>query len=145
MSDLPANIPQCQHVRHNGIRCGSPALRGHSHCYYHNYIRKPSRAMGEFEDAESIQLALRQVINWLSLGMETKRAALMLYALQIASCNLRHLECLYWTDVVRELPKENPSDAEMYGATTPPPFPPQSAVAAANDRVHSNQVGTIAE
>ena len=134
MSNLPANIPQCQHVRHNGIRCGSPALRGRSHCYYHNYIRKPSRAMGEFEDAASIQLALRQVINWLCLGMETKRAALILYALQIASSNLKRLEPVYWTEVVRDLPKENSAEAEMYGAATAPPIPPQPAVAAASSQ-----------
>jgi hypothetical protein len=61
----------------------------------------------EFEDAESIQLALRQVINWIAQGMDPKRAALTLYALQIASANLKSMSrIVHASDVVRELPEE---------------------------------------
>jgi hypothetical protein len=61
----------------------------------------------EFEDAESIQLALRQVINWIAQGMNPKRAALTLYALQIASANLKSMSrIIHAGDVVRELPEE---------------------------------------
>ena len=28
--------PRCEHIRMNGRRCGSPALRGESHCYFLN-------------------------------------------------------------------------------------------------------------
>ena len=37
---LPLNIPHCHHIHLNGIRCGSPALRGQSHCYYHSVLRQ---------------------------------------------------------------------------------------------------------
>jgi hypothetical protein len=45
------------------------------------------------EDANSVQMALMQVMQLLGTGqMEHKTAALMLYALQTASCNLRNTE-----------------------------------------------------
>lgn len=146
MPTLPDNIPQCQHIRCNGVRCGSPALRGKQHCYYHDYTRKPSRVLAELEDAESIQLALRQVIKWVAFGMETKRAALILYALQIASSNLKYIEPLDWDEVVVDLPEnqdndlaaqdladaEDAEDEAISYAAVMPPFPPQSTNASAN-------------
>jgi hypothetical protein len=33
---IDPNIPQCQHIKLNGVRCGSPALRGKDLCYFHN-------------------------------------------------------------------------------------------------------------
>jgi hypothetical protein len=30
------SVPICRHVRYNGIRCGSPALRQNHFCYYHH-------------------------------------------------------------------------------------------------------------
>jgi hypothetical protein len=45
------------------------------------------------EDANSVQMALMQVMQLLGTGqMEHKTAGLMLYALQTASCNLRNTE-----------------------------------------------------
>jgi hypothetical protein len=148
MYSLPDNIPQCQHIRCNGVRCGSPALRGKQHCYYHDYTRKPSRVLAELEDAESIQLALRQVIKWVAFGMETKRAALILYALQIASSNLKYIEPVEWDEVVRDLP-EGQTDAEAAAdeeseesyAAVMPPFPPQSASVAANGKANGTTNG----
>ena len=55
------------------------------------------------EDANSVQMALMQVMQLLGTGqMEHKTAALMLYALQTASCNLRNpeFEARDATDVV---------------------------------------------
>ena len=55
------------------------------------------------EDANSVQMALMQVMQLLATGqMEHKTAALMLYALQTASCNLRNtdFEVHRVTDVV---------------------------------------------
>jgi hypothetical protein len=37
------NVPRCQHVKVNGVQCGSPALRHKRHCYFHEraqYERK---------------------------------------------------------------------------------------------------------
>ncbi|HLH09096.1 MAG TPA: hypothetical protein VKW78_17800 [Terriglobales bacterium] len=41
-----AIIPICIHIKSDGVRCGSPALRGHSRCYFHLrqfYRDKPRR------------------------------------------------------------------------------------------------------
>jgi hypothetical protein len=34
------SFPTCQHIKKNGIRCGSPALRGRSFCYFHTRWRE---------------------------------------------------------------------------------------------------------
>ena len=31
---------QCEHVQFNGSRCGSPALRGDTHCYHHQRYKQ---------------------------------------------------------------------------------------------------------
>jgi hypothetical protein len=36
------HAPRCQHIRMNGRRCGSPALRGENYCYFHDTINNPS-------------------------------------------------------------------------------------------------------
>ncbi len=89
--------PRCQHIRMNGRRCGSPALRGESHCYFHDRIQ--FRALDAedaepflpfIEDATSLQFALMRVMRMLVRGgVEYKRCALLLYSLQIASSNLK--------------------------------------------------------
>ena len=97
MSLYPITIKRCQHIKVNGMQCGSPALRDTKHCYYHvryhwaeldalpdnNEWRKP---LPTLEDANSIQVALANVMERLiMLGIDHKTAALMLYALQTAS------------------------------------------------------------
>jgi len=89
--------PRCQHIKHNGQRCAAPALRGESHCHFHNRIqfraldaedREPFLPF--IEDATSLQFALMRVMRLLQLGhsFEYKRCALLLYSMQIAASNL---------------------------------------------------------
>jgi hypothetical protein len=33
------SFPICEHIKKNGIRCGSPALRGRCFCHFHQYWR----------------------------------------------------------------------------------------------------------
>lgn len=125
---MPASI--CRHVRANGTRCGSPALRGQPLCYFHRrerlrYPNRPqapaaltpaevhlmhtdpltaeyyglsqkTRAELDFpplEDRASIQVALSMLVAALGRGqVDSKRAGLMLYGLQVASANVRNLE-----------------------------------------------------
>jgi hypothetical protein len=88
-------IPRCQHVRVNGTQCGSPALRGKRFCYFHaRHQLKPAKDSAfqfpTLEDANAIQVALMQVIRAIADNkIESKRAGLLLYALQTASCNLK--------------------------------------------------------
>ncbi len=106
----PKKVRQCDHVKTNGEFCGSPALRGRNYCYFHlTYIGRRLRAgrvhaqakatspetaevpleLPPFEDANSIQMALMQVVDAILHGrIDSKRAGLVLYALQTASSNL---------------------------------------------------------
>jgi hypothetical protein len=99
---------RCQHVKSNGIQCGSPALKDNHFCFYHQHCHPIawnykdghygdySRSMltlPAFEDAHSIQITLRHVVEFiLQHRIDDKKAGLVLYALQMASSNLKRLE-----------------------------------------------------
>lgn len=95
---------RCHHIKVNGTQCGSPALRRNRFCYFHKLYQdqrikltadRASRGVPTFilpvlEDANSIQIALMQVMQLLvSQQIDHKTASLLLYALQTASNNLR--------------------------------------------------------
>jgi hypothetical protein len=105
MSSLAA--PRCRHIKVSGIQCGSPALRKKSFCFYHQqnrpltvdcYYNPDEYATGEialpvFEDAHSVQTVIRQIVQLvLQKRLERKTASTLLYALQIASSNLKRME-----------------------------------------------------
>ena len=109
------DVPRCQHVKVNGVQCGSPALRRRRRCYFHEGVRlerkkfagdqfaQRSFTIPPLEDANAVQVALMKVIEWLGSGrMEPKMAGLILYALQTAACNLKNtkFEAEKATDVV---------------------------------------------
>ena len=109
------NVNRCQHVKVNGTQCGSPALRRRRMCFFHVRCQEQrARIAGSpfgqarfvvpvLEDANSVQMALMQVMQLLATGqMEHRTAGLMLYALQTASVNLRNtqFEARDVTDVV---------------------------------------------
>jgi len=95
--------PRCQHIKTNGTQCGSPALRNGEYCYFHRRWRMTTVDLShsahhvttEFvlpvlEDADSIQITLGQIMRMIVCRqVDTKSAGLLLYALQIASANLR--------------------------------------------------------
>src|ERR1700675_4087512 len=97
------HIPRCTHIKTNGTQCGSPALRGRRFCFFHKNWQgqriqlnaQPasplSFTMPVLEDADSVQVALMQVMRLILAGqLDPKIAGLLLYALQTASLNLRH-------------------------------------------------------
>jgi hypothetical protein len=99
------SIHRCEHIKVNGTQCGSPAIRKNSFCYFHGRWREqhitfattaktvPAIDLPVLEDANSIQVAIMQVLNLLLTGhIEHKAAALLLYGLQTASSNLRHTQ-----------------------------------------------------
>ena len=105
MSSLAA--ARCRHIKVSGTQCGSPALRKKSFCFYHQqnrpltvdcYYNPEEYATGEialpvFEDAHSIQTVIRQIVQMvLQKRLERKTASTLLYALQIASSNLKRME-----------------------------------------------------
>ena len=95
---------RCQHIKINGTQCGSPALRRNKFCFFHKKWheqririnatqarRARSIDLPVLEDANSIQVALMQIMRMTMSGeLDTKKAGLLLYALQTASFNLRH-------------------------------------------------------
>jgi hypothetical protein len=97
---------RCRHIKTSGTQCGSPALRNKNFCFYHQQVRplkvecysEGEYATGEivlpvFEDAHSIQTVLRQVVQMImQKRIERKTASILLYALQIASSNLKRME-----------------------------------------------------
>jgi hypothetical protein len=104
MSSIAA--ARCRHIKVSGTQCGSPALRNKNFCFYHQQDRpmtvecysEGEYATGEialpvFEDAHSIQVVIRQVVQMvLQKRIERKTASLLLYALQIASSNLKRMD-----------------------------------------------------
>ncbi len=97
----PTNVLRCQHIKVNGTQCASPSLRESDFCYYHvryhwnalDAIENKSewrQSVPTLEDADSIQVSLAQVMERLVMQeIDLKTAALMLYALQTASMNLK--------------------------------------------------------
>lgn len=90
---------ECRFVKPNGLKCGSPALRGSPFCYFHarNRVYVPRRLhTGEkvFEvpplvTTAGIHEALNAIFQALACGnIDSKRAGSLLYALQIAQKNL---------------------------------------------------------
>jgi hypothetical protein len=95
----------CRHIFTDGRRCASPALRGtkgpEPFCYHHHSWRKPiqrksfdpplydSFSLPDPEDRSAIQVSIGHILQRICLGeIDTKRAGMLLYGLQIASANL---------------------------------------------------------
>jgi hypothetical protein len=120
---------KCQHIRSNGTRCGSPALKDNLFCYYHQHCRPVTFRYGRynsdygrrditlplFDDAHSIQITLHRVAELvLRHQIELKDASLVLYALQLATGNLKRVERDQPKpeDVVTDPPVEPPTENE---------------------------------
>lgn len=97
---MPNTVAICTHIFADHHRCGSPALRGERHCYYHHPDRRPvanpyeRRSRRGFQiaipqDPASLQYALLQVIDRLAANkLDVHRASLLLYSLQLAGQRL---------------------------------------------------------
>ena len=94
---------ECRHIMPNGARCHSPAMREMNYCYFHARLHrlgsthtgsKPAAKdeplkLPILEDRSAIQVALYQILDKLcSSNLDTRRAGLLLYAVQIASQNV---------------------------------------------------------
>ncbi len=102
MSSYPPSVRRCQHVKVNGTQCGSPAMREHNYCYFHMrwhmkgmqvnaYLQEQKiLTLSTLEDANAIQVGLVEVMRELKSGLiDHRTAGLLLYALQIASANVK--------------------------------------------------------
>jgi hypothetical protein len=91
---------QCTHVRLNGYRCGSVAMRGRHLCYFHARMRRRAKGGVDaavpqillLEDAESIQASLMQLVDLLlAEQVDAARARVIVSALTLASRNVKNL------------------------------------------------------
>ena len=133
---IQPTMMQCTHIRLNGYRCGSPALRGQRLCYFHARMRRATKAKVDaaipqlllLEDEESIQGALMQIIDLLLYDqIELKRASLILRAIEIAARNVQNLSLNAWAnndetdysdfdgEMVQEVPEEAAEGAAEEG------------------------------
>jgi hypothetical protein len=91
---------RCRHIV-DGRRCGSPAMRGERFCYHHHQTRRPVAALRQRrarqstfsvpapESRHQIQQAIGDVMLRIAGNdIDLRRAGLLLYALQLATCNL---------------------------------------------------------
>ncbi len=112
----------CEYLKPNGEFCGSPALRGRDYCYWHlTSVARRLRAekqvatadpapleLPPLEDANSVQLAIMMVIDaMLRNRLGPRMSGQLLYALQLASCNLKQGVCF------QPAPEEMPEDLNL--------------------------------
>jgi len=94
-------ITKCTHIKVNGLRCGSPALRNRDFCYFHhrqNDLRSLRRERPEIrfefpllEDANAIQMSIQEVVSGIfEERIDPRRAGLLLYAFSTAAANLKN-------------------------------------------------------
>jgi hypothetical protein len=94
-------------------RCGSPAMRGKPFCYFHHRLREtwilpghPDYEPPILEDEYSLQISLSHVHRALSKNLIClDQARLMLYGLQLAAANLKHLKPIDPDSVETEIPE----------------------------------------
>ena len=102
MSLYPESVARCRHIKVNGTQCGSPALREEKYCYFHMRWHTTSMSvlskerehwiagLPTLEDANSIQVGLAEVMRLLvTTEIDSKTGALLLYAMQTASANMK--------------------------------------------------------
>src|ERR1700757_3552428 len=121
-----SNPKSCTHIKITGIPCGSPPLRGEQFCYFHQHahrgVRKPPQSrlhpIAIFEDEESIQASLMEVVNALMRNtIDLTRAELILRALHIAVKNARRVKfAASATSMIKEIPTYS---APNVGTTAP--------------------------
>ncbi len=106
------NIPQCQYIKVDGCRCGSPALRGQRFCYFHYEVNRPTVCLDipPLEDANAIQQALTDIARAVADDrLDLKRAAILGFLLQVAAANLKRVQIGVFKDsMIRELPEQDP-------------------------------------
>jgi hypothetical protein len=117
MTSTNAPVQICRHIKTNGCRCRSPRLTGRDLCYFHarSYERQGSMVRSHspigtgtptytptiqpieidlpiLEDAESIQISISLLVAALATNrIDAKRAAVLLYGLQLASTNAKSI------------------------------------------------------
>jgi len=83
----------CRHIKSDGTRCQSPAMRRSDFCYFHAKLHESTRGaarrklkLSPIEDTAGIKTAVIQTLNaLLSKSIDAKQAGLILYGIQIVA------------------------------------------------------------
>jgi hypothetical protein len=168
----------CEYLKPNGEFCGSPALRGRDYCHWHLIcIARRLRAekqeatqdrtpleLPPLEDANSVQLAVMMVIDaMLRNRISPRMSSHLLYALQIASSNLKQGVCFQPAKLQTadgKTPKMTPVRCTQYDAleadfdiaehgeelkTSPLPMSERGADPASPDHPRVERYGVVVE
>jgi hypothetical protein len=86
---------ECRHIKSDGRKCGSPALRGEYYCYYHHPKRLRAARTTKtryfleltlLEHRGAVQAAISETVRALATEeIDLKLAGRLLYALQLAT------------------------------------------------------------
>lgn len=152
-----AHAPRCAHVKTNGLRCGSPAMRRNPYCYFHDrYLNQPYEdTFPPFEDGNAVQFALMQIVE--RLRRETFRDGAvdprfvkpLIFAVKTAAQNLRNTsfdpaqEQSVIVDTLN-IPADQDQTVPLAPRTfNPPPRPPHGLDAeTASDAATGSEHGT---
>lgn len=82
----------CRHIKPSGERCNSPAMRGHSFCYFHSRAHKRTRPTDRrdlsfpvLEDFAAIQESIAKVLDAIvNENISSRQSSQILRGLQIA-------------------------------------------------------------
>jgi|1185.fasta_scaffold534716_1 hypothetical protein len=92
------SAPRCGFIKPDGEPCGSPAVKKAHFCHFHRTItpnrkkKKKAFELPVLEDNLAIQIAVTNVCrSVLEETLEPKRAATLLYGLQVASTVLKQM------------------------------------------------------
>ena len=109
---MPRKMKNCAHVLTNGELCNAIPMRNSTFCYWHHKARARHRRheriggpismeancgveLPFLEDANAVQITIQEIMQAiLDRRIDSKRAGLLLYSLQLASSNIRHLTTL---------------------------------------------------
>ena len=82
--------PRCQHLRLNGMTCGSPAVSGDTYCHFHRQALAPTGLdFPLIEDGRSFQIAVMRLCQQIAKGtIEPANAKLLLQAFSMAGENI---------------------------------------------------------
>ena len=139
---------ECRHIFTSGRKCQSPALKAEDFCYFHHKSRRrplpqnqpyepytePTEIalnLSPLEDADAIQLAISDVVLALAANrIDTRRARILIYGLQVASQNNRHRAAMAAKEALEQTVREahEHEDGTLIGPTQQTPDPEEVAV-----------------
>jgi hypothetical protein len=131
---------ECRHIKTNGSKCHAAALKGKCYCYahfrLHAIVRRSAAPLAPYEQKElempfledrgAVQIALSEVVSAIAARrIDHKSAALLVYALQVASSNAKDRKEIVADQQVRDRSESEEGDELAPEAVTYEPNDPE--------------------